>query len=123
MTKLDETTAHFAFNLTALVGLFAAAITFAAMGDALHSGEALSAFVGFAAGSRSRTPGIGAAAGLICAGAFSVAMQGCGASLAQVVPLIVDGIKWTVEGADKLCDALDSENHEAACRILDTLTN
>lgn len=120
--KMDEKTSHFVFSMSALVGLLTATIVFGSIGDSLHAGEALAAFIGFASGSRSRSSAVPAALALLGAGAVSMTMSGCGASLATVVPLIVDGIKWTIEGASKLCDALDAENHEIACQVFQTLS-
>lgn len=117
---MDQTKAHLIQNLSALAGLLIVVIVFAAMGDSSHSGEALAAFVGYAAGSRAGNSTLASAAPIVAAGAVALAMSGCGASFPTVATLVVDGVEWSCEGAEKICDMLDADRHDTACHIVDT---
>jgi len=117
---MDQTKAHLIQNLSALAGLLIVVVVFAAMHDSPHAGEALAAFVGYAAGSRAGNPTLASAAPIVAAGVVAFALSGCGASFPAVATLVVDGVKWSCEGAEKVCDDVDAERHDTACRIIDS---
>lgn len=114
---MTDTTAHFAFKMSALIGLLVATITFAVIGDAAHTGEALAAFIGFAAGSRVSGPAAAAGA-LILAGAAGMVLSGCGASFPTIATMVIEGVEWTCVGARKGCEIFDPESRAHACRAV-----
>ena len=104
----------------ALIGLLTATITFAVLGDPAHTGEALAAFIGFAAGSRA-SDRAAAAGALIMAGLAGIALSGC---VAATTPQIVAGAEVVVDGlcvgAEKLCESNDPTCGSSACHAFNT---
>lgn len=103
---MNESTSHLIQSLAALVGLLAVTIVFAAMHDSAHAGEALAAFVGYAAGSRTHSRALASAAPVVAAGAAALLMSGCSGVTAQQGATIGAGIRdFTCWGAAKICEA------------------
>ena len=104
-------------------------ITLAVIHDS-HTGEALAGLLGFAVAGRPASNGpmstpTATAATLGLAGIVALTASGCGASLSPSTTstIVREGLQWTCWGANKLCDALDSERHNEACQFVDSLCN
>lgn len=120
---MNQTTSHLVQNLSALVGLLAVTIVFAALHDSAHAGEALAAFVGYAAGSRSTHPVLAGAAPVVAAGAVALLLSGCSpAQLGTGFLIAEEAVKVTCDGAHKLCDAGHSDACDAILRVCDVLS-
>lgn len=120
---MNQTTSHLVQNLSALVGLLAVTIVFAALHDSAHAGEALAAFVGYAAGSRSTHPVLAGAAPVVAAGAVALLLSGCSpAQLGTGFVIAEEVAKVSCAGAHKLCDTFGrSDACDAISRVCDVI--
>lgn len=123
---MNQETSHFAFNMAALIGLLGATIAFAAMGQMTLAGQALTAFIGFAAGARARTVAGEVASGVTAVGvaiAIGAALGGCAATMPQVASaaaLVVDGVEWGCAGAIKACKTFDPDTRNGFCQFAES---